>query len=94
MIFCLFGISWVMPRMTYDLLHWRRRKGPAHLVWNAIPSCLMWLLWRERNQQAFEDSERHTVELKLILLRTLMEWLAAVSRLSFPSVLAFIDDCM
>ena len=94
MIFCLFGISWVMPRTTYDLLHCWRRKGLAHLVWNAIPSCLMWLLWRERNQQAFEDSEWHTVELKLILLRTLMELLAAVSRLSFPSVLAFIDDCM
>jgi hypothetical protein len=94
MIFCLCGISSVMPRTTYDLLHCWRRKGPAHLVWKAIPSCLMWLLWRERNQRAFEDSERHSVELKMILLRTLMEWLAAVSKLSFPSVLAFIDDCM
>ena len=90
----MFGISWVMPQSTYALLHCWRRKGPAHLIWNAIPSCLMWLLWRERNQRAFEDSERHSAELKLILLRTLMEWIAAVSRLSFPSVFAFIDDCL
>uniref|UniRef100_A0A2N9FS98 Reverse transcriptase zinc-binding domain-containing protein n=1 Tax=Fagus sylvatica TaxID=28930 RepID=A0A2N9FS98_FAGSY len=94
MIFCMFGISWVMPQSTYALLHCWRRKGPAHLIWNAIPSCLMWLLWRERNQRAFEDSERHSAELKLTLLRTLMEWIAAVSRLSFPSVFAFIDDCV
>jgi hypothetical protein len=94
MIFCMFGISWVMPQTTYALLQCWRRKGPAHLIWNAIPSCLMWLLWRERNQRAFEDSERHFAELKLILLHTLVEWIAAVSWLSFPSVFAFIDDCM
>uniref|UniRef100_A0A2N9J169 Uncharacterized protein n=1 Tax=Fagus sylvatica TaxID=28930 RepID=A0A2N9J169_FAGSY len=71
MIFCMFGISWVMPRKVYALLHCWRRKGPAHLVWKAIPSCLMWLLWRERNQRAFEDSERHSAELKLILFALL-----------------------
>jgi hypothetical protein len=43
---------------------------------------------------AFEDSERHTVDLKLTFLRTLMEWMVAVSSQSFPSILAFIDDCM
>jgi hypothetical protein len=94
MIFCQFGVSWVMPRTTYALLHCWRRKGPAYLVWNAIPLCLMWLLWRERNQRAFEDSERHSMELKLILIRTLMEWTAAVSSRSFPSVFAFIDGCV
>jgi hypothetical protein len=89
MIFCLFGVSWAMPQTTYDLLHCWRRKGPVYVVWNAIPSCLMWLLWRERNQQAFEDAERHSADLKLILIRTLMEWTAAVSSQSFPSVFAF-----
>uniref|UniRef100_A0A2N9IDN0 Reverse transcriptase domain-containing protein n=1 Tax=Fagus sylvatica TaxID=28930 RepID=A0A2N9IDN0_FAGSY len=94
MIFCLFGISWAMPQTSYALLHCWRRKGPAYVVWNAIPSCLMWLLWRERNQRAFEDSERHSADLKLILIRTLMEWTDAASRLSFPSVFAFIDGCV
>jgi hypothetical protein len=90
MIFCLFGVSWVMPQTTYDLLHCWRRKGPAYVVWNAIPSSLMWLLWRERNQRAFEDAERHSADLKL----TLMEWTAAVSNRSFPFVFAFIDGCV
>jgi hypothetical protein len=94
MIFCLFGVSWAMPQTIYDLLHCWRRKGPAYVVWNAIPSCLMWLLWRERNQRAFKDAERHSADLKLILIRTLMEWTAAVSSRSFPSVFAFIDGCV
>jgi hypothetical protein len=94
MIFCLFGVSWAMPPTTYDLLHCWRRKGPAYVVWNAIPSCLMWLLWRERNQRAFEDAERHSADLKLLIIRTLMEWTAAVTSCSFPSVFAFIDGCV
>jgi hypothetical protein len=94
MIFCLFGVSWAMPPTTYDLLHCWRRKGPAYVVWNAIPSCLMWLLWRERNQKAFEDAERHSADLKLLIIRTLMEWTAAVTSCSFPSVFAFIDGCV
>ena len=73
MMFCMFGVSWVMPQTTYDLLHCWRRKGPAYVVWNAIPSYIMWLLWRERNQRAFEDAERHSAELKLILIRTRFE---------------------
>ena len=52
------------------------------------------LIRRERNQRAFKDSERHMVDLKLTFLRTIMEWMAAVSSHSFPSILAFIDDCM
>ena len=94
MIFCIFGVSWAMPQTAYDLLHCWRRKGPAYVVWKAIPSCLMWLLWRERNQRAFEDAERHSADLKLLLIRTLMEWTAAVSSQSFPSVFAFIDGCV
>jgi hypothetical protein len=82
MIFYLFGVSWAMPQTTYDLLHCWRRKGPAYVVWNAIPSCLMWLVWRERNQRAFEDAECHSADLKLMLIRTLMEWTAAVSSCS------------
>ena len=94
MIFCMFGVSWVMPQTNYALLHCWRRKGPEYVVWNAIPSYLMWLLWRERNQRAFEDVERHSADLKLFLIRTLMEWTAAVSSRSFSSVFAFIDGCV
>ena len=26
-------------------------------IWNLVPLCLMWCLWRERNRQTFEDME-------------------------------------
>ena len=38
--------------------------------------------------------ERHSADLKLLIIRTLMEWTAAVSSCSFPSVFAFIDGCV
>uniref|UniRef100_A0A2N9HBW9 Diacylglycerol kinase accessory domain-containing protein n=1 Tax=Fagus sylvatica TaxID=28930 RepID=A0A2N9HBW9_FAGSY len=34
--------------------------------------------WRERNCRAFEDLERHSVELKMLLLQTLFNWMAAL----------------
>jgi hypothetical protein len=63
-------------------------------IWNAIPGCLMWLIWRERNQRAFEDIERHTVDLKLSFIRTLMEWMAVLSSQAIPSIITFIDECI
>ena len=27
-------------------------------IWNMVPACLMWLIWRERNNRAFEDIAR------------------------------------
>ena len=54
----------------------------------------MWLIWHERNQRAFEDIERHTVELKLIFIWTLMDWMAAGSSQVYPSIISFIDMCL
>ena len=47
-----------------------------------------------KNRRAFEDSEQHSAELKLILLRTLFEWMAAMSSHSYISLLDFIDGCL
>ena len=56
MILGLFGVSWVMLRSALDLLEcWqvsfgRHRNFPS---WRAVPHCLMWVLWRERNGHSF-----------------------------------------
>ena len=67
MLFCIFGIHWVMPNKVSALLAcWRRNINTRqNLIWDAIPSCLMWLIWRERNHRAFEDSERHSSGLEI-----------------------------
>ena len=37
-------------------------------IWNMVPACLMWLIWRERNNRAFEDIARSIDLLKPILV--------------------------
>ena len=46
-VFCLFGISWVMPLRVLDLLSsWRGNLGKSSsaVVWGAVPHCVMWVL--------------------------------------------------
>ena len=96
MVFGLFGVSWVMPQSVMGLLAcWqgsfgRHRNG---YIWLMVPHCLLWCLWRERNSRCFEDKERSISDLKLFILRTLMDWLAALRNQSFSSFLDFLDSC-
>jgi hypothetical protein len=39
-------------------------------VWKMILPCLMWCLWRERNDHSFEDHDRTLVELKALFFKT------------------------
>ncbi len=89
-------MHWVIPCKVTELLAcWRKRASSSkNVIWNAIPSCLMWLIWRERNRRAFEDSEQHSTELKLILLHTILEWMAAMISQPSLSLLDFIDGCL
>ena len=95
-ILCLFGVQWVMPQRVVDLLaSWkgryaRHRNGD---VWSVIPLCIMWIIWKEWNNQTFEGLERPSVELNLIFLCTLYEWMAALSDHSFSNFLDFLDCC-
>ena len=53
-----FGIHWVMPGLVVELLfrwHLWLRKHNSN-IWNLIPSCLMWIVWLERNRRSFEDN--------------------------------------
>ena len=43
-------------------------------AWRAVPICLMWTLWKERNERAFNDIERSNQALKHSFLYTLVNW--------------------
>ena len=80
-----------------DLLaNWKGRFGRHRIgdVWSAIPLCIMWILWKERNNRTFEGVEWPSVELKLLFLRTLYEWMTALSNHSFSDFLDFPDCCI
>jgi hypothetical protein len=43
-------------------------------VWKMVPCCLLWCLWRERNDRHFEDKERTIEELISFFFHSLFSW--------------------
>jgi len=41
------------------------------MAWKIVPTCLFWCLWRERNNQSFEDVEKTFEELLSSFYHTL-----------------------
>ena len=60
MVFCLFGICWVMQQRVVDLLDcWSCNCRQHHniAIWRIVPHYLMWCIWQERNTRSFEGCE-------------------------------------
>jgi hypothetical protein len=96
LVFILFGISWVMPRGVEDLFAcWsgKRENSESGAIWKAVPHCLMWCLWRERNSRTFSGEEQSVPMLKFSFLNTLFEWLKASHLISAHSVAEMLDNC-
>ena len=59
---CFFIVPWldywhycVMPSSVMELLEcWRFGRGRQKEVWQAVPLCLLWCIWREHNTHCFE----------------------------------------
>ena len=85
-----------MPHTVLGLLGcWQGRFGCYRndYIWSIIPHFLMWCLRREKNSRCFEDIERSIPDPKLFLFRTLLDWLFALQKQSFPSFIDFLDSC-
>jgi len=77
--FSRFGLSWVMPRRVVDLYGcwWTADDTQNSAMWKMLPSCLLWCLWRERNNRRFEDREKTLEEIKSLFFNTLYLWTTA-----------------
>ena len=96
MIFVLFGIHWVMPRNVMALFDcWQGSLGQYQnaVIWRAVPHCVLWCLWRERNARTFEGCETSVVDLKLHFYRLLLDWLSVTGLFNFTNVIDLIDSC-
>ena len=64
-VFRSFGVDWVISGCVLDhVAVWRNWFGKhSSAVWNLVPSCVMWSLWRERNNRTFEDLEHSVASL-------------------------------
>ena len=75
-----------MPKTVVELLAcWQGHFG----FW--APHCLIWCLWRERNNQSFENIEKTMAELKLFFFRTF--WIGYLCCTVRPHGLLMIDIC-
>ena len=96
MVLGLFGVQWVIPNSIVDMLacwlarfewHWNIEVGKA------VPHCLMWSLWQKWNAQSFEGCQWTIINLKLVFLQSLYEWMQALGSVSFSSLLDLIVFC-
>ena len=94
--FSAFGVWWVMPCHVLELLLcWStsfKSYRSAHL-WDFIPHCILWVIWRERNAQSFEDTERSVLGLKQFFLNSLFEWANASGHYHFLSIHEMLSSC-
>ncbi len=66
----------MLPKTVADLLFsWWNGLGPhASDVWNLIPLCLMWTVWKERNHRTFKDVSGSDSQLRDCFASTLFDW--------------------
>ena len=61
-------------------------------VWNLAPHCVMWIIWRERNNCIFEDSVLFGDKLLELFASTLFDWSCAWGFTSSKSIPLFSDS--
>ena len=96
MVWSLFGVIWVMPQIVADLFtSWQGPFGRQHNIdlWRAVPHCVLWCLWRERNSRCFEGIERSILEIKSLLLHSLFAWCSIFSSFSCFNIFVMLDHC-
>jgi hypothetical protein len=89
-IFSRFSLFWVMPLRVVDLFAcwWTGGHSRSAVVWKMVSCCLMWCLWRERNDRQFKDKERTIEKLISFFFHSLYSWSAAFLA---PLVISFYD---
>ena len=88
------GMLSILPSSVSDLLFgWRHWLGKHHSkIWNLIPACLFWTIWRERNSCIFESVEHTDLQLYESFSNMLYDWATALGFTSSISVLSFLDS--
>ena len=87
-----FEVCWVFPKRIVDLLFgWYNSWGnQVSAIWNLVPLCLMWIVWRERNQRTFEDMELSTIKLIELFFGLLFDWVRAWGLIPMSSLPDFV----
>ena len=60
-------------------------------AWRAAPLCLLWTLWKERNERVFNDIKRSNQDLEHSFLYTLVNWARVFIEDHTLSMIDFIE---
>jgi hypothetical protein len=87
-----FGVLWVFPEHIMALLSgWYNYFGNhKSTVWNLVPLCLMWTIWRERNKRTFDDEEQPFPKLLELFYGLLFDWARVWGLTLEKSLAAFV----
>ena len=89
-----FGIQWVFPNRIMDLLDgwWNMLGKHTSAIWNLVPPCLLWKVWRECNRHTFEDMEKSARQLLDCFVSLLFEWSRAWGFTSSTTDVQFLSS--
>ena len=95
-VFRIFGISWVLSCTVRDFLFswWNWLGKHSSYIWNLVLLCLMWCIWKERNQQMFEDLDRFEDQLLALFFGSLFDWVRAWGLTSSDSIPLFLSSLL
>jgi hypothetical protein len=87
-----FGVLWVFPDHITDLLSGCYNYFGKHnsMVWNLVPLCLVWTVWREGNRHTFEDEEHSMTKLLELFYGLLFDWARVWGLTLEKSLAAFV----
>lgn len=62
--------SWVMPRTIKQLQQCWTGKGIGkrkRKIWETLPECIWWVIWKERNQRCFESIYEYLISSSFLI---------------------------
>ena len=95
-IFQTFGVHWVLPGTVTALLFswWYGLGRHSSDIWNIVPVCLMWTIWKERNHLTFEDVSKLDSQILEGFILTLFDWSRAWGFTTNTSIPEFISSLL
>ena len=93
-VFITFDLSWVVPRSIPDLLFgwWNWLGKHSSQIWNLVPFCIFWCIWKERNRRTFEDLDSSGDQMLASFSGTLFDWSRVWELTSSDSLSSFISS--
>ena len=93
-MFQIFGTQWVMPSSMESLVYcWSYWLGKFNSdIWNMVPSCLMCIVWTDKNSRSFENTVKSLVQLQALCQKTLFDWFRCWGFSDYSTILEFISS--